>query len=739
MALSSEDRLTRLMIKDLAKSGIPEEYIVPLGLRTLSRQETADYMRPSSILLPTYEIPYFSKDGKPIGYGRLKNLGPMLSSVDDAPKQRAFGGKQPAKRKPPPKYLQKANSAPHLYIPPVLEWPTGDDGRIIVQRLVITEGEKKAIKACITGIPCVALGGVDSFKSGKRGIFLLEEFEAFDFESTEIEICYDSDFNTNENVRKAMRQLASELITLNPMSISYVMLDAESTGNGKLGLDDFLHRFKEDEKAARKAFAKLPRKLDSQQDVMLKLNNELCYLRSAGSLYNVQEDRYYPSEHALITDYGPRFKVPDPDDPRKKVPAVKLWLDSRNSETWCDALVYEPGKERRYRPKGAKGDHINLWRKSEVRPMAGDATPWLDLVKFLTGTDQMYTWLLQWLAYPLQHPGTKLLQGVFVWSYAQGIGKNFIIEPLIRKIYGPAYQVIKASELESDFNAWAKCKQFIFGEEIYMSDRRDRETTMGHLKSLVTNEYVDINAKYRQPERFKNYAQLYLTANQPNALALDPTDRRIAVIHAPEQPLSEEYYKNLHSWSQQRESAGIVLNHLLNEVDCSMFNPRANAPFNDDKEELVEQGRDMVQRYSDMLRDSPNIVFDNNGKLPDQQIFTSSELFAAINIYAKLNNLPEIKISVDSLGRYLAKSNIPHRRLSMPNMHKTTFYAVFKAVAWRKRTDDLWRTHIGLNNMDYKSRKKDKYEGGVKDDGIRKDLPEGYGSRAKVTDITPKK
>jgi hypothetical protein len=695
--MDSDSKLIALMLKDLERSHIPESFVSTLGIHTLTSEETRKWMGVKYDLPPSYEIPYFNSDGKPTGYARLRNL----------KQSQEFG---PAKKKTKTKYLQKTNTAPHLYMPPIHDWNQyrNFDGKLELDRLVITEGEKKAICACMHDIPCVALGGVDAFMSGKRDILLLEEFDEFDLTATEIEICYDSDLNTNESVRKAMARLAKELNSRNPASICYTYIDAESAGNGKLGLDDFLIQFSSIEKAA-KAYGKLKRKYDQLQDQMAVLGRELCYLKSAGKLYNIRDDRYYESGAALVLDYGPKFKTVVNGE---KQPTVKIWLDERADDTDCEELVFEPGKPKRYRNKKMKGDTINLWRPISVRPKEGDIDLWLELAKYVLGSEEMLTWFMQWLAYPLQYPGTKLLQAVFVWSYANGVGKNFLIEPLVRKIYGKTYQVIKANELESDFTAWAKCKQFVFAEEIYMSDRRDRETTMGHLKSFITNEYITINAKYRPPETLKNVAQLYLTANQPNALAIDQADRRIAVIHAPEKSLSDAFYKKLHDWAHEPDSAGKLLNYLLHEVDVSQFNPRVAAPYTIDKEELLLEGRDTMQRYVAILADAPNVIFEVSGIMPDQHLFGTQELFTAINHYARENHLPELKISVDSLGRYLARAPIPSRRLHLSRNLKGRLYAIVDKKAWNHRSDEMWLAHYKKHSTQYVKPKEPKYAGG---------------------------
>ena len=686
------------MRRDLIKSGISPKLIARLGLRVLTSEQTEQFMtkgRGDTFGIPSYEIPYFNSAGQRTGYSRLKNLAPT----------RVFSfGSTTSKKKKTMKYLQRANTAPHLYIPPVIRWPRNEEGKVKVPRLVVTEGEKKAICACVRGIYCVALGGVDSFKSTKRSVSMLAEFTEFDLSETIVEICYDSDTNTNPDVQRASGKLAAELLSLNPAGLNTVYIDGESTDDGKQGLDDYLIQYADEDGIA--AFDELKREEDQRFSKMNVLSRDLCYLANAGKLYNIPDDRYYDGAAPLIIDYGPKLRVTDPDNPQKQIPAVKLWLETRTESTYCERTVYEPGKPQRFREEGAKRDSINVWRRADIAPLEGDVTLWLQLVKYIMKTDEYTNWFLQWLAYPIQNPGAKLYSAVFVYSYAQGVGKNFIIEPIIKNIYGKNYQVITTADLESDYNPWAAKRQFIFGEEIWMSDKRDRESTMGKLKSLVSNEEVGVREKYRPLEVFKNKAQYYLTANQPNALALDEKDRRFFVIHAPEKPLPEEFYSQLDEWSRKKSSAGKVLSYLLHKVDCSSFNPHAHALMTDAKSETIEQSRDPAAHWVTELAQDPDKFYSMNGIRTAQEIFSAAEIFQTINVWLKENNHPELRASPNSLARYLnSNPQIPYRRLKikLPSGIRVTrgLYALFNRDTWKRKTlhEKYWRRHYKAFSM----------------------------------------
>lgn len=101
-----------------------------------------------------YVIPYFNIAGKPLGFYRVKLFGHEL------------------------KYKQLKNTSNHVYFPPnFMEVYKKHKTPYII----ITEGEKKAAAACKAGFPCIAFGGVDSWRNR---ILLLPkdtEFSAYSY------------------------------------------------------------------------------------------------------------------------------------------------------------------------------------------------------------------------------------------------------------------------------------------------------------------------------------------------------------------------------------------------------------------------------------------------------------------------------------------------------------------------------------------------------------------------------
>lgn len=141
--------------------------------------------------------------------------------------------------------------------------------------IIITEGDKKAIKATQEGFPCISLGGVWSWKCKAETIDLEEnpEWELTadiildlvhaDFKEKEVILCYDNDMYHNPKVKQALYSLAAYLISEKQAKVKLIFLPE---GEAK-GLDDFLIAYGADE------FQKL---LDNAEFITLeKIQNKL--------------------------------------------------------------------------------------------------------------------------------------------------------------------------------------------------------------------------------------------------------------------------------------------------------------------------------------------------------------------------------------------------------------------------------------------------------------------------------
>jgi hypothetical protein len=142
------DEVIALVAEDLARSGLTLEDVGGEATCRLNMRQRLGFEK----RIPAkggYAIPYFGFDGNPI-----------LDSGSPFERVRLVGIEEGSEIG---KYLAPIGSHAHLYIPRQLKDALANS--VVGPTLVITEGEKKAVKDCLSNIPTVALPGITNYKS----------------------------------------------------------------------------------------------------------------------------------------------------------------------------------------------------------------------------------------------------------------------------------------------------------------------------------------------------------------------------------------------------------------------------------------------------------------------------------------------------------------------------------------------------------------------------------------------
>jgi putative DNA primase/helicase len=209
--------------RELEASGLTTKTICAAGIYSETRYEPLaallGWQMPNRNLAPAIVFPFRTADGAN-NYARIK------------PDRRIKIGGKPAK------YLSPKGKPNHLYLPPgvadVLQRPEVD--------LLITEGEKKSLKATQEGFPCIGLVGVYGWKDGKSER-LLPALERIAWKGRKVIIVFDSDVTGNEQVQTAESRLAYRLTILGAVVRIVRLPNGPQDAAGKptkMGLDDSL-------------------------------------------------------------------------------------------------------------------------------------------------------------------------------------------------------------------------------------------------------------------------------------------------------------------------------------------------------------------------------------------------------------------------------------------------------------------------------------------------------------------
>lgn len=142
--------------------------------------------------------------------------------------------------------------------------------------IIITEGEKKAIKAVQEGFNCIALSGVWAWKQKADGEItsdIIPDIANFNLQNKIFYLCYDNDLWQNQQVKNALYQFAGYLIQEKHALVKVITLPQCYP---KLGLDDFLIKYGKSE------FQKLMNNaelltIQSIQHILSNNNSEIIY------------------------------------------------------------------------------------------------------------------------------------------------------------------------------------------------------------------------------------------------------------------------------------------------------------------------------------------------------------------------------------------------------------------------------------------------------------------------------
>ena len=594
------------MLAKLKDSGLTAKDAERLGFEPLTAQQVhAKLGRDLTFHRAGFQIPYFTMQGKKNCFYRFRYLeydnGKGFSRLTHA-----NSNAKPLKNDV--RYVQPRDTAPQIYLPPMVPWTK--IAKAVDIPLIITEGELKAACACKHDIATLGLGGVWSFKSTNAGLHLLPTLQEFQWQERPVYICFDSDASSNPNVCAAENALAHEFTKL---GAEVYICRLPSLDGKKTGLDDFLT------KQGKQVFEEKVRKpatLYTACEELFKLNSEVVYVRHPGCIVELETyERMTPRafvEHA----YSDRiwYETVQGGKQQKLVErcAPKEWLKWPH-RAQVQRMQFIPG-----RPQYVDGV-MNLWQGWGCQPWPDPVTekdimPWVEFRDRLLGglTTEHVAWAIGWMAYHVQHPDVKQRQSILIWSRVQGNGKNWFAETLfpiynspvaVRRGQHYAETLNEETIIRDTRNTWAEAKLLVVVDDLTYRAQESYE----RLKPIITRTTVSVDPKYIPPFTINDFCSLWVTTNRSDSLRLDDTDRRLFIHEATNPPMTAEQQDSYKHFLEQEHGYRKLFRYLL-DYDCAAagYNPESYAPQTTAKLRLLSESASNVVGWARRLRDDPD-------------------------------------------------------------------------------------------------------------------------------------
>jgi hypothetical protein len=238
------------------------------------------------------------------------------------------------------------------------------------------------------------------------------------------------------------------------------------------------------------------------------------------------------------------------------------WLKSPHRRQY-HGLTFAPGRD-------VEGFY-NLWRGFAVQAIPGDCSMYLTHLRdvICRGNSEHFNYLLGWMARAVQFPDSPG-QVAVVLRGAQGTGKSFFAK-VFGQLFGRHFlQVSDPKHLVGSFNAHLRDCVVLFGDEAFFAGDKSHESV---LKTLITEENMQIERKGFDVEQSPNYTHLIMASNSQWVVPAGANERRFFCLD-----VGTQFRQNSDHFAEianQMENGGkeALLDFLLNH-DISKFEVR---------------------------------------------------------------------------------------------------------------------------------------------------------------------
>ena len=647
-------------LSHLAESGITPEVARACCIYDNSMSETAVQCGATGAIA----FPYFGIDGQPdYKFVRERLLYPPATGFAAA-----------LAKDQRPRYIQEKGSVNRAYLPPLVRWDAvAKDSDV---GIVITEGEKKAIAGCLTGVAVLALGGVHSFQSKKHDVAWVEPLPQIVWKDREVAICYDSDTAHNPNVLYAMTMLATHLRSLGAYP-KIVTLNATADGR-KQGIDDFIVAGGDFRELLATAVS------DIVTNELLAMNQSYAVFMSQACVVDLRTKTLISRDKFTgVTTSSKKVKVM-----RTTAKGGQVWGEQNIGHVWLESALRKVVWGFNYLPEGPaliegpNGLDVNTWIDDAPQAIPGDHTPFIKLLTHVLGERVAeIEYVLDWTAHIIQRPTIKPFVGIVIAGPVHGTGKSTIAETIGMLMGRSNWLSVQNKDTAHRFNAELTGKRLVVIEEGSAEDYKSRKVTSSDHKMRLTQTQMRVEKKGFDPYFIDDVCAYIMVANSFDTVIVEDSDRRYFMAAATSERHEPSYWVEYNKW---RSEGGLeALKHYLLHRPIEHFNARAPAPSTEAKDRSVEESKSSLTEYLQQTIFDTDLMSRQIKKLWPQLV-KEPELVPAVCILEVWDPNRRTRVTKNSIGKAMAQLKRPSLIQIMTKFGKVRLICLKDYKRWSK-------------------------------------------------------
>lgn len=226
-----------------------------------------------------------------------------------------------------------------------------------------------------------------------------------------------------------------------------------------------------------------------------------------------------------------------PEDSEGRRPAASSFAMDVIQLRTVDGTTYDPRffEDRFFSHEGR--DYLNEYNPASVPELDHTKKERVGEIFYnhllvLCGSREHADLVLWYLAHIVQRPGVKIRWMHLIQS-AEGAGKSILYYLMDAAIGRGNSKIVNPSQFNSgSWNDWAVGCQFLVIEELMLKGK-DRAATANLYKDFLTNQTINLVAKYKNATVVQNVANAIAFTNHHSPIHLDESNRRYHVIKSP--------------------------------------------------------------------------------------------------------------------------------------------------------------------------------------------------------------